>query len=126
MPSWLFSQRSDSIPMTILPSMSIKDSIGTHRTYVNDTLWIRSYQDKFFSLRFFRKVYQEQGLHFTYYPNGNLEKQGAYYKGKKIGLWQYFNRKGVLIEEQLYKKGKLIKTVFYDGRKPTSIPWEEK
>jgi len=37
-----------------------------------------------------------------FYPNGNIESQGKYWKGDKVGIWQRFNTDGSEKAERIY------------------------
>jgi hypothetical protein len=46
-----------------------------------------------------------------YYPNGTQKFQEEYLKGFPHGTWIKWNKKGEIIEKQIFEKGKLVKTI---------------
>jgi len=48
-----------------------------------------------------------------YYQNGKLMESGNYYFGRKDKTWQFFDTKGKLIREDIYKKDSLLKSINY-------------
>lgn len=64
------------------------------------------------------------GKYEKYYQNGNLNVKGKYKSIKKryckgvcsrpVGKWKYWNEKGVLIKEEIWRKGILKETKEYD------------
>lgn len=53
-----------------------------------------------------------------YYPNGDKKGEGIMKKGKKDGLWKYYDRKGNLESEETFKNGKITenKNYFKNGQ----------
>jgi len=91
-----------------------KDLVGTTSIYNEDILRYRYYYEYKRKCLIGRKWIIREGISFEYYDNGQLFKLGAYYKGKKIGLWQYFTKDGRLESEYLYdRKGNQINFVIY-------------
>lgn len=44
-----------------------------------------------------------------FYPSGKVREQGSWDKGKKSGLWMYWNEAGEVINKRIYKRGKIKK-----------------
>jgi uncharacterized protein len=45
---------------------------------------------------------QEDGSYATYFPNGDKNIIGNYKRGKKDGLWQYFNDSKIMTRQEFY------------------------
>ena len=43
------------------------------------------------------------GNYVEYYDNGSMEKKGRFIKGKKDGIWHYYNENGKLLTEGSFK-----------------------
>jgi antitoxin component YwqK of YwqJK toxin-antitoxin module len=62
-----------------------------------------------------------------YHSNKNIKAKGKYIKDKKEGLWEYFNKDGVLISLENYKANKKHGTetiLFEDGNKAIVKNWK--
>ena len=53
----------------------------------------------------------KDGLHESFYKNGQLESRGNYKDGKLNGLFELFDENGNLTKTKEYKNGELIKGV---------------
>ncbi|MGY8984960.1 MAG: hypothetical protein ACKVHG_10270, partial [Sphingomonadales bacterium] len=49
------------------------------------------------------------GKFSSYHDNGNLEYEGCFEDGKRIGCWRFYNNDGGLSKEQNYKNGNELK-----------------
>lgn len=54
------------------------------------------------------------GKYKSWFDNKQIDSEGMYSNGAKIGVWKYYHFNGLLATKQYYTKGKLMKNVFYD------------
>ena len=61
--------------------------------------------------------------YFTYYyPNGTVESQGNYVKGRKDGLWLRYDSSGQALAEKVYDSSVLEDLVFTQAQRMPSCP----
>ena len=51
----------------------------------------------------------ENGTHTFYYNSGQIREVGNYKFGLKEGNWYSYNEEGLVLSEQTYKQGKLVR-----------------
>lgn len=61
--------------------------------------FIDYYDDGRIKYEYFIKKNKLWGTSKKYYPNGNIENVGNYWKGLKDGIWKYYTENGDIIEE---------------------------
>lgn len=52
---------------------------------------------------------EKNGPYVCYHENGKLKMSGYYKSGIQDGLWKYYNTEGVLIRQEQYNDGKVLK-----------------
>lgn len=57
-----------------------------------------------------QKKVKKHGAYFYYFENGKPKISGNYKNDQKDGTWKYYDIKGTLIKEEVYKDGKLIES----------------
>ena len=40
---------------------------------------------------------------YYWFENGQLSDSGKYKEGKMLGVWKYYNEKGIFIEQKTFK-----------------------
>jgi len=50
------------------------------------------------------------------YKNGQIKEEGNTEDGYYSGLWKYYNKKGVLTEESIFKEGEELVTKYYNKK----------
>ena len=50
----------------------------------------------------------KNGLHESFYKNGQLKFRGNYKDGEQHGLWEYFDESGNLTKTEEWEDGELI------------------
>ena len=55
---------------------------------------------------------KREGLHESFYENGNTWSTGEFIKDKPVGLHKHFHENGTIHQEAFYKNGKLHGKVF--------------
>ena len=50
----------------------------------------------------------KDGLHESFYKNGQLKFRGNYKDGEQHGLWEYFDESGNLTKTEEWEDGELI------------------
>ena len=55
----------------------------------------------------------DHGEWIFYFSNGQIQTKGTFEKGKRIGIWSYFNEKGTLKQVSVFKNGVEISKEIY-------------
>ena len=68
-----------------------------------------------FSISSFSQTEEKIGkdIFISKYPNGQKQSQGKMIHGVEYGRWKYWNKKGVLIQETDFYKGKVQGKIIY-------------
>ena len=53
---------------------------------------------------------KSEGLFEWFHDNGQLQRRGKHQQGQLIGLWEYFDMDGQLIETKVFKNGMEMNT----------------
>jgi len=77
-------------------SNNLKDSIWTEYIYTGDKIWEGEYKDG-----------TRNGM-WTTFSLGKIETNGKYKNDKRIGIWGFYNKKGVLVQKFDFEKNKII------------------
>ena len=49
------------------------------------------------------------GKYKSWWNNGNKKEEGRFYRGKRVGLYRWYSTNGVLIQEEDYGPGVLLR-----------------
>ena len=96
------------------------DSVAVDTIYTTSDYEFHNYQNIIWECQYFFQL--KNGFEIGYYSlselsgycrkdNGIVKYEGEWKMGKKIGKWKYYNKEGVLVKTEIYKKGVLKKTV---------------
>ncbi|MCX7764651.1 MAG: hypothetical protein N2253_07170 [Bacteroidia bacterium] len=104
--TWKPPENSESPPLDTLTLPSpLQLSLPTVKDTSKDGPQEEYYPNGVVKRRFTLIDAQLEGEYTEYHPNGMIKVQGFYEQGQKVGKWQYFNSKGVLIREEIWGGG---------------------
>ena len=74
------------------------------------------YKDGSISSQFNYKVGKLNGPTYSNYETGELAVEGFYADDERTGKWFYYNRKGRIVSSDIYEKGQIIKSEWFDKK----------
>jgi antitoxin component YwqK of YwqJK toxin-antitoxin module len=82
-------------------------------TYIENGIEVRVFETPFQVAHILSKKKDNlNGLYIEFYLPSNMPKvKGSYHENDKNGEWFYWNEKGVLIKKEIWRKGKLVKSI---------------
>ncbi len=66
------------------------------------------------------------GRFTSWYENGNLDSEGNYANGQRIGKWEFYRENGKKSATRIYKRGRIVSSQFWDENGKEIFPDERR